>query len=244
MNGKIYIGKSKSSPDRSRTYLGSGILLAAAIRKYGRNVFEKTIIEDDIDDIETLNRREIFFIQQYNSTDRSVGYNITMGGEGGDTLTQNPQRQKIVENMTADKNSFFGRHHTDATRNKLRQNMLGRTVSDSVKQKISNGLKVAFRDGRRRVNVTDKMRQAASKRFSDRNPSRSLAHRIMMSRFMRETNPERKTWILENLSGDRHEVSGLKNACRLLGLSYGTMRKWIGRNEFNKAGWKIYERNN
>jgi hypothetical protein len=78
INGKIYIGKSKYN---NSEYLGSGLKLKHAIKKYGKVNFEKTIIEecDDTD----LSNREIFWINFYNSVDHTIGYNISKGGQGG-----------------------------------------------------------------------------------------------------------------------------------------------------------------
>lgn len=49
-----------------------------AIRKYGKEVFEKTIIEEC--PVDKLNEREVYWIQQYNSY--NDGYNAALGGEG------------------------------------------------------------------------------------------------------------------------------------------------------------------
>jgi group I intron endonuclease len=87
INGKIYIGKSKYNKS---AYLGSGLKLKYAINKYGTDNFEKTIIEECDDKI--VSAREIFWINEFNSTDDSIGYNISKGGQGGahfwDTMTE------------------------------------------------------------------------------------------------------------------------------------------------------------
>ncbi len=61
VDGKIYIGKDvKSNP----TYLGSGVRLKYAIKKYGIDSFKKEVLEDDILDKKTLSEREIFNTHQ------------------------------------------------------------------------------------------------------------------------------------------------------------------------------------
>ena len=79
INGKIYIGKDAANNPR---YLGSGFIFRRAIEKYGRENFQKEILEQ-CDSIEQLNEREKFWISQYNSTNKSIGYNIMDGGHGG-----------------------------------------------------------------------------------------------------------------------------------------------------------------
>ena len=81
INNKIYIGKSCNNDEN---YLGSGISINNAINKYGRDNFIKEVIEVYQEE-ESLNNREKFWIKEYNSTNRKIGYNIAEGGNGGNT---------------------------------------------------------------------------------------------------------------------------------------------------------------
>jgi group I intron endonuclease len=91
INGKIYVGKAKTdNPD----YLGSGVILAQAICKYGKEFFQKEILEECNDNI--IDEREVFWIQKLNSTNNTIGYNITPGGTGGDTTTHHPDKTNII----------------------------------------------------------------------------------------------------------------------------------------------------
>lgn len=82
INYKIYIGKCERLWNKSLNYLGSGLYLNNAINKYGKENFEKEILFWS-DSKKMLSLNEIFFIKFYNSTDRSIGYNIAKGGYGG-----------------------------------------------------------------------------------------------------------------------------------------------------------------
>jgi group I intron endonuclease len=80
INGKIYIGQdSNNDPD----YLGSGIALKRAIRKYGKINFNKETL-DFCNNKDELNEREIYWINEFKSTDKKIGYNISKGGSEGD----------------------------------------------------------------------------------------------------------------------------------------------------------------
>jgi group I intron endonuclease len=81
LNNKIYIGKDVKNYNQ---YIGSGIYLKRAIKKYGKENFVKEIIEDNINDNVLLSEREIYWINHFNSTDKEIGYNLHTGGQGGD----------------------------------------------------------------------------------------------------------------------------------------------------------------
>lgn len=89
INNKIYIGKDKKNNSK---YLGSGKILKRAIKKYGQENFKKEILETCID-LEHLNEREKYWIEVL-----TPDYNIAKGGDGGDTFTNNPNKEKIREN--------------------------------------------------------------------------------------------------------------------------------------------------
>jgi group I intron endonuclease len=81
INRKIYIGKDKHNDPK---YLGSGKSLHYAIKKYGRENFQKEILEY-CESENHMAEREMIWIHKFNSTDRTIGYNMTEGGAGGNT---------------------------------------------------------------------------------------------------------------------------------------------------------------
>lgn len=88
INGKGYVGQHRISlrdVDLYR-YMGKGIAITNAIKKYGKENFTKEILEYIEDDDKHLNtsKREIYWIKEKN-TIYPNGYNLTPGGEGGCT---------------------------------------------------------------------------------------------------------------------------------------------------------------
>lgn len=80
INNKIYIGLSTKSVEESTDYYGSGRVYIKSFNKYGKKYFKKEILESNILSIERLEELEIFYISKFNSTDRSIGYNVSTGG--------------------------------------------------------------------------------------------------------------------------------------------------------------------
>jgi group I intron endonuclease len=112
INNKIYIGKS--SKEFNPNYFGSGSMLKSSIKKYGKENFSNEILETCLN-LKELDNREIFWISEYNSIDPKIGYNISKGGSGGDTYTNNPNYPQIIEKLKK-------RKHTEESKKKISEN--------------------------------------------------------------------------------------------------------------------------
>lgn len=77
INKMCYIGQDVNN---NSNYLGSGIFLNNAIKKYGKENFKKDIL-CECNTREDMNEKEKFYIKKY-KTKRPNGYNLTDGGEG------------------------------------------------------------------------------------------------------------------------------------------------------------------
>lgn len=129
VNGKIYIGKHQTmNPDDG--YMGSGIALGRAMKKYGMEAFSKQVLfvftnEDD------MNRKEIELVTE-EFVARSDTYNMTVGGEGGPHFKG---RKHSAESRS--KMGRTGKILSEEARNKIRESNRNRGVSDETKRKIS-----------------------------------------------------------------------------------------------------------
>lgn len=117
VNGKIYIGQCKSSKFKTN-YKGSGKILRLAFSKYGWDSFETHLIEW-CESKDELNRQEIYWIAKYNSTKHEIGYNLSLGGSGGNLGPE------WVASCIA--------NHTHATK--------GRVRSQEERDNVSKGMK-------------------------------------------------------------------------------------------------------
>lgn len=77
INNKIYIGKTTQKVNRrwkDHRNAKNNMLIAKAIRKYGKENFTFEIVEDNIEDI-NLAEKEAFYILYFKSNDLKIGYN-------------------------------------------------------------------------------------------------------------------------------------------------------------------------
>ena len=115
INQKSYVGYH-STNNLEDNYLGSGVYLTRAIKKYGRENFERKILE--FCDVLNWEERETFWIAEKN-TKYPNGYNLTDGGEGGiGKIVSNETKElmskiRIERNLAkGENNGMFAKHHT------------------------------------------------------------------------------------------------------------------------------------
>jgi group I intron endonuclease len=132
-NNKIYIGIHKAL-FLDDGYMGSGKLLKAAIKKYGKKNFRKEILKT-FDNEEDMILKEQELVTAEFVLDES-NYNIMPGGKFG-SLERNglsfKNKRHSLETIEKIRSSAIGREHTDATRKKMSANNFSKT--DSVRQK-------------------------------------------------------------------------------------------------------------
>lgn len=105
-NNKIYIGRwTKDFNSLKNRYFIKEFIkgkrpINNAIRKYGINNVEIEVLEtcynitnDDI------NQKEKFYIKLNNSLTTENGYNVSEGGDCHDTITNHPDRERIINNI-------------------------------------------------------------------------------------------------------------------------------------------------
>jgi group I intron endonuclease len=79
INGKRYLGQCRYAKKGWQRYLGSGKALLRAIKKYGRENFQREVILEATTR-EELTAAEIRLIEEYNAMIDPSWYNITKGG--------------------------------------------------------------------------------------------------------------------------------------------------------------------
>ena len=132
-NGKIYIGIHKTQ-SLNDGYMGSGKLLKAAIKKYGKDNFKKEVLETFKNEKDMIAREQELVTAQFVLDENN--YNIMPGGKFG-SLERNglsfKNKKHSLETIEKIRNAAVGKTHSSATRKKLSDNNFSKT--DPEKQK-------------------------------------------------------------------------------------------------------------
>lgn len=166
VDGKIYIGQTVQKI-RNRwnrhvldAFKGSELYLSRAIAKHGKDAFTIDKIAEGVDEI-WGNYLETLYILIYDSTNPEVGYNLTLGGEGGLHLPETKikigeaskkwwsdpnNKRKASESrkglLVGERNPMFGKHpegtpHTEETKQFLREQKLAAYSDPEYKAMMS-----------------------------------------------------------------------------------------------------------
>lgn len=137
ITGKFYIGKDKYN---NPNYLGSGVKLKDAIKRYGLDNFKKEIVEY-CKSYNHLNERERFWIEYYQSTDATVGYNISTGGDGGNNFTNHPNKERYRNKLSLASSAV-----NKKLEEKRRADSINLWQKESYRLKVMNGIKRRYED--------------------------------------------------------------------------------------------------
>lgn len=119
INGKMYVGQKRiNTSDNWRLYYGSGTIIKYALKKHGKENFDRKIIDIAFNEDE-LNYLEKYYIKVFNSVKNDMWYNLCYGGIGGRgrVSLEDGLKNKIDEVKTKKK----GHKWTDYTRQKHKE---------------------------------------------------------------------------------------------------------------------------
>lgn len=152
VNNKIYIGKH-STNDLDDGYMGSGISIKNAIKKYGIDNFSKEILNFYNSSEEALNAEKLLVTPEF--VDNRNNYNMRSGGIGCAYMSEEV-RNKISETLkiyykdhpqseetrlkksekAKNNQAFAGHKHSEESKQKIRLKSIGRYHSEESKQKM------------------------------------------------------------------------------------------------------------
>ena len=170
VNGKWYIGQSINYKQRKYDHLRRArhnydrCIFHAAIRKYGEDAFEWTLLESDIHTYDELNEREKYWIREKKSL-LPNGYNMTGGGDG----TANHHKSEETRKRISIANK--GKKRSEETRKRISIANKGKKLSEETRKRISiahMGL-TASAETRKRLSIVNKGKGAKPVLMFNRN---------------------------------------------------------------------------
>lgn len=180
-NGKKYVGKHNGL---KKDYWSSGLLPNRIANKYGREIFERIILENDIPE-NLLNEKEIFYIEQEDSFNN--GYNSTIGGDGGGhwVYLKTEEELKAISEIKSKKLS--GRTFSEETKLKMSESGKKKIFTDEHRKNI--GFAVKKRGGFKHTDETKKKLSMIKTGVKNDNHSK----------FMSENNPKAQPISVEGV---------------------------------------------
>ncbi|GLC63093.1 hypothetical protein PLESTB_001979900 [Pleodorina starrii] len=170
ITGKIYIGKTvrhlyhAKARHRQRAMrrdlYGSDSYFYAAIRKHGWSAFDWTIIDQGENDTELQALERAWIAQTGSYRDRSIGYNMTPGGDGGAGRKLSPEQIAGISLRSSGKGNpgwgKFGKAHpayghikSPEVRAAISRAHKGKKVSSETRAKLSATRVAMFAEQRR-----------------------------------------------------------------------------------------------
>lgn len=163
VDGRIYIGKTETDPqkrwnkhlyqlkDPKRCHYLHHAMIAHGVEKF---IFE---VIAECKNSEDLKQLEIDLIALYNTNNRSIGFNLTKGGDGSSGFKHSEETKMKLSIINKNKiwgenNPMFGKTHTIDAINKIKNKnaiyyasnkspMFGKDHTDESKNKISKNRK-------------------------------------------------------------------------------------------------------
>lgn len=152
INGKLYIGQTSQVPSKRWGKDGAGYKTSTkfynAIQKYGWDNFEHIIVYTNLT-LEEANVIEQELIQKYQTFKDEFGYNITQGGinfkHSEETKKKigesnkislkghhwsEDQKALISQLFSGSGNPFYGKHHTEDSKQKISQSRKGKCAGE------------------------------------------------------------------------------------------------------------------
>lgn len=117
INNKVYVGQKKLTGNvlGYDKYFGSGYYLHEAIKKYGKQHFSKTTLEECFT-YKDINEAERKWIRFYDSTNRNKGYNRNNGGNQHQWTEEQRQKQIAYNNRMKNNEEYIRKQREHAIR--------------------------------------------------------------------------------------------------------------------------------
>lgn len=237
INGKIYIGQSKYIDCRRRAHFSEGSkcpAIAAAIRKYGSENFEFSLLERCLSE-ENLNAREKFWIEEL-KTLAPQGYNLKSGGSQGGSPSKEV-KERISASLTGKVQSLETRDRRSRSL-KVRYDKFGHPNQGKKRSEDFCQKQSRSHSGDKHWAYGKKMRPESVERMRISKTGKKLASRSEESKFRSMRALQSRSSLSPDLVLEiREKYAFGKISQRSLAAEYGISQAQIGNILRNKS-WR------
>lgn len=175
-NGKKYIGKHIGNDEN---YFTGGIIPKRIAKKYGKQIFDKIILEENIIDENALSIKEIEYIKKYDTF--TNGYNLSEGGDGGGSWIKKKSEleKKQISSIKREKN--IGRKFSEESLKKMSDAKKGKPLSEKHKENIGKSQSGENHPWYGKHHTEETKKKISEKRKGSKNP--------IHSEYMKKNNP-------------------------------------------------------
>jgi len=234
-SGKYYIGMH-STDDLEDGYFGSGSYLWHSIKKHGKEKHSMEILEF-LPSRQELRVRESQIVDEKRLKD-PLCMNLKTGGEGG--AQSDPAVLQIISEKAklrvGEKNSFYGKRHTEATKQKIATSRIGKPLSEEHKQVLSQHL--AGRSGEWSHTEDTKARLKKAWEHRRLTPISEETRKKMSE----AGKGSKYSYILVSPDGETFTTSDLVSFCKEQHLVYSSITACLRDNKplsGRNTGWRI-----
>lgn len=252
INGKFYYGirSTNKEPTNDIKYMGSGKLIKKAIKKHGKENFIKEIIADYPTRKEASDHEKLFVTQELIELEEC--YNLRCGGDNENLLSEtakqkisakrilqvytDERRQKISSSMTGEKNHFYGKTHSDDTKQHLSELNKGKIIPLETRKKIGDSCR------REKNGFYGKTHSIESK------IKQSESHKNMSDYTKELLSKKKKDYLKTHLANCSKQCSinelifnSLKEASLFLKICVSTLKKRIESDDLKWINWNYIQ---
>jgi hypothetical protein len=177
VNNKTYIGIHQTN-DLDDGYLGSGLALKRAIKKYGKENFSREILETCLSFDELIEKEKIYVNEEWVISNNN--YNLKTGGQSTGILSDE-SKAKISKTLKEKYQNGLLKHHnkpvimTTQLKEKISKSLIERyksiehhSINSIPWNKNKKGLQVAWNKGKSSGPMSEELKNTISKTLKER----------------------------------------------------------------------------
>ena len=245
-NKPLYVGKyskcDSTEEFQKSKYWGSGKIIKNVINRYGTENLEKRVLERGIRNLEEIKEREEFWIKEKNTLYPN-GYNLTDKSSGGDTFTNNPNKERIRK----EKKDFYQTLEGKKQAKEHSLKMKGKKRPEITGPNHPNFGKVGYWAGKKRPDISERIRNKNHPFFGKKRPD--ISERMIGPKNFNwgkgylikgSKNPRAREVVLISPEGVLHLMKSYKDFCLKHNLNPEHICEVLQKKKNNHKGWTGY----